>query len=57
MSKSVLRKGPWLRRELYHHFCVSQFQPLSRWIMILGLVESLESLTPEEAEWRIRAML
>lgn len=42
---------------MYHHFCVSQFQPLSRWIIILGTGERFESLMPADAECRSLAML
>jgi hypothetical protein len=56
MSKSVDTRVPAARTELYHHFCVSQFQPLSKWIMILGFGERFESLMPADAEWSRRAI-
>ena len=48
---------PCFRRLVHHQVWVSQFQPLSRWTMILGWGLSLESLMPADAECSSRAML
>lgn len=57
MSKSELSNGPSPSTVVYQDFCVDQFQPLSRWIMIFGLGLRLESLIPAEAECKRVAML